>query len=437
MGSWRRIKRGLGLLLLIAISRAPAVAPAAADKDWTRELLARADEVGRSVSALRGLAPKRKIKRDVVDEAELRKRLIERAARGHNATELAAEARALVRWGLIPRDADYAAMIVDVLTELIAGFYDPEDATLYIAKRPADDDDGRADMLLGHEIDHALQDQHFDLEKFTDIPATEGDALLARRALVEGDGVVLMIELLLAAQGTAPPWGDPMVSSTLERTLESATGESRLSRAPLVLREQLLFPYLAGLGFVADLRRRQPWSKVDAAFARPPRSTEQILHPDLYEVDARPVVIGVGMPSSLAGWDLGHHTVWGEAGTSVFLIQHGVDPGAAATAAAGWGGDRVALFVPQHDKTRAGIGVYRSVWDSEADAIEAEEALIRAVDHLVDGTALAPGRWLGLDGRTSWVERAGVEVTVVVGAPLTVASRLRVELPAAMPIKKP
>ena len=63
--------------------------------------------------------------------------------------------------------------------------------------------------------------------------------------------------------------------------------------------------------------------------------------------------------------------------------------------------------------------------------------MVRAVDHLVDGTMLATGRWLGLDGRYSWVERTGVEVTAVVGAPLTTANRLRVEIPAAMPIKKP
>jgi hypothetical protein len=293
-------------------------------------------------------------------------------------------------------------------------------------------------MLLAHEIEHALQDQHFDLEKFTDIPGTESDALLARRALVEGDGVVLMIELLLGRNGTPPPWGDAMVATTVERTLELATGESRLSRAPRALREQLLFPYHAGFGFVAALRRRQPWSAVDAAFARPPRSTEQVLHPDAYLADERPIVIGVGLPAGLNGWDVGHHTVWGEAGMTVFLEQHGVEPSAAATAAAGWGGDRVALFVPLTGaKGRPGIGVLRSVWDSEVDAIEAEEALVRAVDQLVDGTTLGAGLWLGLDGRISSVERSGAEVTVIVGAPLTVAASVRVEIPAAMRIKQP
>ena len=78
------------------------------------------------------------------------------------------------------------------------------------------------------------------------------------------------------------------------------------------------------------------------------------------------------------------------------------------------------------------------VWDSEADAIEAEEALSLAVDRLVDGTTLSHARWLGLDNRLSWVERTATEVTVVVGAPLTLADTLQAELPAAFKVgKKP
>jgi hypothetical protein len=420
-------------VLAAVLAGAGAGAARAGEPDWTADLIARADEVAKEVAKLRGLRPKKRLARDVVDEAALRRRLVERAAREHNAAELAAEARALKRWGLLPADADYAALVVDVLTEQIAGFYDPEDATLYIAKRPATGDQW-AELLLAHEIDHALQDQHFDLERFTDVPVTEGDASLARRALVEGDGVVLMVELMLARSGTPPPWGDPMVATTLERTLEAATGESRLARAPLVLREQLLFPYHAGLGLVAELRRRQPWSRVDAAFRRPPRSTEQVLHPEAYLADEKPVRIGVGLPRALAGWDVGHHTVWGEAGVRVFLAEHGVAATTAAIAAAGWGGDRAVLFVPRAG-ARAGIAVLRSVWDSEADAIEAEEALVRAVDELVVGAALAGNEWLGLDGRMSWVERKGAGVTVVVGAPLSVAPALRAELPSALAVK--
>jgi hypothetical protein len=335
--------------------------------------------------------------------------------------------------------------LVDVLTEQIAGFYDPETATLYIAQKPADagsaaDAAERADMLLAHEIDHALQDQHFDLDKFTDVAATEGDALLARRALVEGDGLVLMIELLLRRKGTSAPWGDPMVSSLMQRALDMTTSPNRLSSAPLRVREALLFPYRAGLGFVAELRRRQPWTAVDSVFRRPPLSTEHVLHPDTYAAYDAPIAVAIGLPASLATWDVAHHTVWGEAGIDMFLRQHKVDASMAASAAAGGGGDRVALFVRRGKGDRSGIGVVRSTWDSEPDAIEAEDALIRALDSLIVGVMTertATGRrWLGLDGRVAWVDRSGVDITVVVGAPIPLANRLAAELPAAMSIAR-
>lgn len=429
--------RALPVVIVVGLC---AVAIAGPSKD---SLLDHVDAVAKEVSALRGLKQKRTIKRDVVDETELRKRLVERATRTRNAADLAAEARALKRWGLIPDAADYGAMIVDVLTEQIAGFYDPEDQTLYIATRDTASSDTDADMLLAHEIDHALQDQHFDLEKFTDIASTEGDALLARRALVEGDGVVVMLEVMLARDGTPAPWSDPMVAATLERSFSSTAGmranEDRLAQAPLVLREQLLFPYRAGLRFVAELRRRQTWPKVDAVYKKPPKSTEQILHPDLYFAGDDPIPVGAGAPRVLAGWTLDHHTVWGEAGMLVFLEEHGVDPDTAAIAAAGWGGDRVALFTPGATTgLTASLGIMRSVWDSEADAIEAEEAFVVAVDHMVSGVALSPTEWLDLEGRLTWVSRDGAEVTVVVGAPLTVADSLAAQIPAAMAVgKKP
>jgi hypothetical protein len=134
-------------------------------------------------------------------------------------------------------------------------------------------------MVLAHELDHALQDQSFDLHHFEDLPDSEGDAALARHALIEGDGVALMIEVLLARGHVPAPWSDPAVATQLVDAMGLPTGDS-LDHAPLAIREEMLFPYRAGFAFVAAIRRRQPWSAVDAAFRRPPRSTEQIMHLD-------------------------------------------------------------------------------------------------------------------------------------------------------------
>ncbi len=286
--------------------------------------------------------------------------------------------------------------------------------------------------MLAHEIDHGLQDQAFDLKKFEDVPDGEGDARVARRALVEGDGVALMLEVMLSRSGAKVPWGNPQVTAAIEKAMVTP-GNDGLDRAPFAIREAMIFPYRAGFMFVAALRRRQPWSAVDAAFARPPRSTEQILHPERYLADDRPVPIQIDPLPSLRGHARAHETVWGELGFQLFLRSHGVAAAAAEQAAAGWGGDRAVVLARDGDRRpQRAAGVSRSEWDSEADAIEAEEAAIKALDASIPGAVVDHGtartRWLGVDGAVSWVERRGRSLVIVIGAPAWAANALAAEV---------
>src|SRR5262245_53134143 len=253
------------------IERPDAPAP----EDALAALLARTNAVAREVAAIRGLPLKRAIPNEVVDRDELRKRLLAMAAEDKTKAETAAEGLALARWGMIPLATDYETLLVDLLTEQIAGYYDPDTKKLTISKT-AGDDPQWAELVLAHELDHGLQDQAFDLKKFEDLPDTEGDASAARRALVEGDGIALMLEVMLSRNGTGVPWSNPQVTDAIEKSMATPGNGDGLDRAPLAIREAMIFPYRAGFTFVAALRRRQPWSAVDAAYARPPRSTEQI-----------------------------------------------------------------------------------------------------------------------------------------------------------------
>jgi hypothetical protein len=408
--------------------------------DWTRAVLARTDRIARVVSRLRRLPRRRRIAREVVSVDELRRRLAAETRGGDDAGAVTAEALAVKRWGLIPAGADYGQLMVDVLTEQIAGYYDRDARKLFIAAR-ATGDDSWADMLLAHEIDHALCDQHFDLRRLFHLPADQGDALAARRALVEGDGVALMVEVLLAERGKAAPWSDPEAALTLEHALEAdGPAGGQLGAAPLWVREQLMFPYRAGLGFVAAIRRHHAWDRVDRVYRRPPRSTEQILHPAAYDADERPIPVTDRTPNVLSGWRTVYQDVWGEEGWMTFLRAHGVDGVAAATAAAGWGGDRVAVYArPDDDAPDHAVGVALTVWDTEVDAREAAEALVRAVDGFAGAQAEAAtdrGRWLAA-GRVSWVERRGDAVAVVVGAPVDTADALAEQVWTAWRIHRP
>jgi hypothetical protein len=391
-----------------------------ADDQSLAALLARTDVVAKEVARLRGLRLHHKIANEVVDRAQLRARLEKQAADHKTAAQVASEGLGLARWGMIPFTTDYTQVMLEVLTDQIAGYYDPETKTLTISSSAGDDADW-AELVLAHELDHGLQDQAFDLKKFEDIPDSEGDAAMARHALVEGDGIALMIEVMLAREGRPAPWGHLEFTRKLMDDMAGPGGDS-LDDAPLAVRESLLFPYRAGLGFVAALRRRKPWTAVDAAFHRPPRSTEQILHVDKYLSDEKPIAVTARAPAALVGYSIVHSTVWGELGFQLFLRSNGVADPVATEAAAGWGGDRVIELARAGDKDPAhAVALARLEWDSEADAIEAEAAATRALDDLVIGATVEHDnprtRWLALDGTEAWVERRGSALVLALGVP--------------------
>ena len=426
----------IGVSVTACLTSVAAADPTALDK-----LLARTDKVAREVAKIRGLPLKKPIPNEVVGKDELRQRLVAMAAEDKTATETVAEGLSLARWGMIPLATDYTALLVDLLTEQIAGYYDPETKKLTISKT-AGDDPAWAEMVLAHEIDHGLQDQSFDLKKFEDLPSSEGDAAVARRALVEGDGIALMVEVMLARSGNAAPWSNPEVAASIEKAMTVPGNGDALDKAPIAIREGLIFPYRAGMSFVAALRRRQPWSAVDAAFAKPPRSTEQIIHPERYLAGDEPVPIEIKQPTSLRDFTPAQSTVWGELGFTLFLRSHGVADAAAAEAGAGWGGDRAVTFAKGDDKRpQRAVGVSRSEWDSEADALEAFEAAEKALDHAVAGATIdhvgTRTRWMALDGTVTWIDRKGPSLVMVIGAPAWAAEALALEVWTVSSIAKP
>src|SRR4051812_6997170 len=89
-------------------------------------LLGRTDEIAHQVARVRGLRLKHGVPYEVVDRAELRKRLIAEAAEDKTTAETAAEGLALQRWGFVPLDYDYGARLLDLLSDQIAGYYDPK-----------------------------------------------------------------------------------------------------------------------------------------------------------------------------------------------------------------------------------------------------------------------------------------------------------------------
>lgn len=401
-----------------------------ADSSSVDPRLAKADEIATRVSTLRGLAVKRPIKRGVMDKAQIRARILERMDQEYAPAELAAEEVAMKRLGMLPAGYDYKQEVIDLLTDEIAGFYDPWDRQLYIAgwDQAAT---GFEDGVMAHEIDHALQDQHFDLRSFMKAVKTEGDATSARQALVEGDGMALMLEFMMPAG--ISPWSDPRVTRMMTADNSATGGSPALAKAPLILREGLIFPYTQGLKFVAHVRQRHPWSRVDAIYKKPPLATEHILHPTKYETYERPDVVKAKTPAALAGYASIYDNVSGELGLAVFLRQHGILQSKAEIAAEGWGGDRLVIYAPKvHAGGVAGtIGVSYAVWDHSADAMEFFDALVDALPGFGGKQTRRTDTevvYESADGLIVAAERKGDAVVTVFAVPKDRAAALRAEI---------
>ncbi len=420
----------LGALVATALALPATGGGAQGPADHIQDLIGKVDALAKEVATLRGLRVRKPIQKEVVTPSALGERLARLANEPKAQRITAAEDFGYSRWGLVAPNTDYAQLVLALRGDQILGYYDPDTKRLTMVLQPVTDVNA-AELVLAHEIEHALQDQAFDLKKFEDVPETEGDAKRARRALVEGDALATMVELMLQRRGSIAPWSDPDVTTALEKSMSVPGKGDSLDLAPLAVREAMMFPYQAGLSFVAALRRRQPWSAVDAAFAKPPKSTEQILHPERYQAGDNPIPVDIAPSTALAAWQIGQATVWGELGFTLFLRTHGVDSAQAAIAGEGWGGDRVlSLIRPNDVRPERGIGIARFEWDSEPDAIEAAEAAEKAFDNAIAGATIEHAydrtRWLGIDGTISWIERKGPSLIMVLGVPAWMAGSLDV-----------
>jgi hypothetical protein len=406
----------------------PAPPPPAAD----RELLALADETLQRVAGVRRLAVLRPVERGVMNRAQIVARLRARAAEEYPPGEIAREAEVLRRLGMIPEGMDYEATMFALLEEQVAGFYDPGERRLYIAAWVPR---AMQAMTLSHEIVHALQDQHFDIARFTHHARGRGDAQLAAMAVVEGDATLAMMEDMLAPMGrSVRQVPDPAVLFQSLNGNDDGPRQARLRAAPRALRESLIFPYREGFALCAlQYARPEGFAAVDALLRQPPASTEQVLHLDKLAAREPPVDVPATVPAPLAtDHALAYDDVMGEFGARLYLQAALPDP-IANDAAAGWGGDRAMLLVPRAGAdASAALSESVLVWklvfdpgprgrvDGEAAAFERAAARVLTARYPRATARVVPGASHAVEtgpGRVALVARAGQSVVVLDRAP--------------------
>ena len=278
------------------------------------------------------------------------------------AAELAGLEAALHRFGLIPDTLHLRPTMIDLLTEQIAGYYDPDSNALYI---PADIEPSQLRVVVSHELGHALQDQYLSLDSIIKQQG-HNDRRSAAQAVLEGQATVVQLSVLMPEQrpDTFPVgwfWQQRAVMARLQ-----TTQMERFARAPLWLREGLIFPYLGGADFVVWFRKNHPDRSVLAAM---PTSTEQILHPDRFAAGDEPTELVFAAPPDTVRFEDG----LGEFETRLLLQQHLGDESEAALFASGWDGDRYQVLGPQGEAL-----VWFSVWDDARAADRFAAGLERA-----------------------------------------------------------
>jgi hypothetical protein len=384
---------------------------------------------------LRKIPFKHEVKRDVTKREAMKAMLLKEFDEDMTPAEFRANEMAMKAFGLVPRSLDLKPLLIQVYSEEIAAFYDPKTKTMHLIEEPEEKQKAQPSFLerlfgkkagfdkdenktvIAHELTHALADQHYDLDALHKDAKHDDDRSLAVSALIEGEATLAM----MGAQ--MDDWdGSKIVklpADDLDRGLSFITpflsmmgGGKSLKSAPPIISETMIFPYLRGMVFCAKLANNGGWKSVDEAYRNPPASTEQVLHPEKYRAKPDlPTLIDLGELKPGEPWKELGRNVLGELQTAIMLGRQG------ARAAAGWDGDRYAVFEGPDQKL--GL-IWLSTWDSADEAREFAQAYVRYQTRRMGKDAFQPEEipdslWRCKNNICQVVERRGADVAVVEG----------------------
>ncbi len=293
-------------------------------------------------------------------EGELEKEL--------GSAELDGMERAYKAFGLLPDTLDLRAMLLDLYEEQVLGYYDPVTDTLFVLDEATA---ATAAPVVAHELVHALQDQHTDLDSL--VARERGnDRQMAAQAAAEGQAMLVMMGVQ-AAQSSGEPIdlsALPDLSQLMARAAEADYSQFPVfQRAPRLVKETMLFPYVGGVGFVQALFRARGDGRPPIPFGDLlPQSTEQVLAPGARFLAERDEPTEIELGDAGAGWRVVYANTLGQLETSILLTEHLGE----AASARGWDGDRYALLEGTGGEEAL---VWYSVWDDGEAADRVAEGL--------------------------------------------------------------
>jgi hypothetical protein len=306
------------------------------------------------VATMRGLQPRSDVQIKFLDRDALRQYLVDNFNRDYLPNERESDQKLQTMLGLLGPNDNLVQLLLQVLQEQVIGIYSVDDKTMYLVGDQSQID-ANEKSTFAHEYTHALQDQYFDLTTLSPKHPDNDDRAAAAQAIIEGDAVL-----------TQRLWSRANLSPDELNSLGQGAPDSSLLSAPLIVREQLLFPYTQGYAFVFQTyQAHNGYRSVDDVFRTPPDSTAQILHPEKYAAHVKPV--DVTLPDLAAamgdGWRQVDSNVLGEFELQVATEQF-TDHTRAMQGTSGWAGDRWQVL----EKDGRDALVLQTTWDSETAA---------------------------------------------------------------------
>lgn len=310
----------------------------------------------------------------VKNSDEVEQMVIKDLERDYTDEQMDADGKAGAMLGFFPAGMNLKGETVKLLKSQIAGFYDPHEKEMvlvegayklgfwdrmlqFILQR-----DLVGEMLLAHELTHALQDQNFGLQEKLDKLKDNGDKELALKSVAEGDAMLAGFAYVMGRMDTAV--ADDLTAH-LHGLPQQFADESKDTPPGLAI--PLIFQYSDGVRFVAAAYDRGGWAAVDKLYNDPPLSTQAIAHPNTYFDHSEPPreVALAGYESVLKGWEKVDEDTYGELSLRIILQLALGQNAPEVMLARKWAGDRMAILGKGQSVTVVWVIVFR---DSDSAA---------------------------------------------------------------------
>ena len=378
------------------------------------------EQIKKQVADERGLPLKSDVPVSVISKETFQQYNKESTQKDTPPEQLDKQKKILVALRFVDPSFDYVNAITDLYGGLVLGFYVPKENHFYIVNNG--DQQAISNALnratAAHEMTHAVQNQNYNLETWQadqskqPLDQHNDDLYLAKLAVSEGDAELMRTQWMNKHFSAL----DQAQYVQQSATVASADDIAKLSKLPPFFIDQLQFPYSVGLSFMQSLYKQGGWNTVNRAWTNKiPQSTTEILHLSKYLTGFSPQSVSAQSVTGALGsdWKTVDINVMGELQMREWLQNRSNTGSQAATAAAGWLGDRYEVV----EGPNSALGtILDTVWEDSKNAGEFVDAAARLAGSVTgaQGSGNDTRRSFTGNNQTIIIARKGTSVAVTI-----------------------